>query len=110
MSDAGGPQVPERIDHYAIDRRLALGGMAEIFLATDTKTGRMVALKKILPHLGLPTEPLPRARARWIPTAPAQLEQAPASAIQVDRFCAAACWSASSAAPRTRHRILFADI
>jgi serine/threonine protein kinase len=51
MSDAGGPQVPERIDHYAIDRRLALGGMAEIFLATDTKTGRMVALKKILPHL-----------------------------------------------------------
>ena len=51
MSKAGGPPPPERIDHYTIIRRLALGGMAEIFLAADTKTGRKVALKKILPHL-----------------------------------------------------------
>ena len=51
MPDGGGPPVPERIDHYKIVRRLALGGMAEIFLAVDGKTGRRVAIKKILPHL-----------------------------------------------------------
>ena len=51
MPDGGGPPVPERIDHYKIVRRLALGGMAEIFLAVDGKTGRKVAIKKILPHL-----------------------------------------------------------
>ncbi|MGA7991666.1 MAG: serine/threonine-protein kinase, partial [Thermoanaerobaculia bacterium] len=51
MLDGGVPPVPERIDHYEIVRRLALGGMAEIFLAIDGKTGRRVALKKILPHL-----------------------------------------------------------
>ncbi|HTS01233.1 MAG TPA: serine/threonine-protein kinase [Thermoanaerobaculia bacterium] len=51
MPDGGGPPAPARIDHYRIVRRLALGGMAEIFLATDEKTGRRVALKKILPHL-----------------------------------------------------------
>ena len=47
----GGPPSPERIDHYAIVRRLALGGMAEIFLGVDERTGRRVAIKKILPHL-----------------------------------------------------------
>jgi serine/threonine protein kinase len=51
MPDGGGPPAPVRIDHYKIVRRLALGGMAEIFLATDEKTGRRVALKKVLPHL-----------------------------------------------------------
>ncbi len=51
MPDGGASAAPERIDHYTIVRRLALGGMAEIFLAVDGKTGRRVALKKILPHL-----------------------------------------------------------
>jgi Tfp pilus assembly protein PilF len=51
MSEGGGPPAPERIDHYAIVRRLALGGMAEIFLGIDERTGRRVAIKKILPHL-----------------------------------------------------------
>jgi hypothetical protein len=32
-------------------RRIALGGMAEIFEAVDEKSGRTVALKKILPHI-----------------------------------------------------------
>jgi serine/threonine protein kinase len=45
------PEIPGQIDHYRIVRRLALGGMAEIFLAEDTKSGRLVALKKILPHI-----------------------------------------------------------
>ncbi len=51
MPEGGGPPAPERIDHYKIVRRLALGGMAEIFLATDERTGRRVAIKKVLPHL-----------------------------------------------------------
>src|SRR5437763_1241052 len=55
MPEGGGPPAPERIDHYKIVRRLAPGGMAEIFLATDEKTGRRVAIKKVPPHLA--TEP-----------------------------------------------------
>src|SRR5512140_2111094 len=50
MPEGGGPPAPERIDHYTIVRRLALGGMAEIFLAVDDRTGRRVAVKQILPH------------------------------------------------------------
>jgi hypothetical protein len=43
--------MPERIDHYRIVRRIALGGMAEIFEAVDERSGRTLALKKILPHI-----------------------------------------------------------
>jgi Protein kinase domain len=50
-SEAGSSRLPERIDHYRIVRRIALGGMAEIFEAVDEKSGRTVALKKILPHI-----------------------------------------------------------
>jgi Protein kinase domain len=50
-SEAGPSQIPERIDHYRIVRRIALGGMAEIFEAVDERSGRTVALKKILPHI-----------------------------------------------------------
>ncbi|MDP3152866.1 MAG: protein kinase [Archangium sp.] len=32
-------------------KRLAVGGMAELFLAKDTRTDRMVVLKRILPYL-----------------------------------------------------------
>jgi hypothetical protein len=50
-SEAGSSRVPERIDHYRIVRRIALGGMAEIFEAVDERSGRTLALKKILPHV-----------------------------------------------------------
>ena len=50
-SEAGSPWIPERIDHYRMVRRIALGGMAEIFEAVDEKSGRTVAIKKILPHI-----------------------------------------------------------
>ncbi|MDL2717273.1 MAG: protein kinase [Acidobacteriota bacterium] len=49
--EAVSPLIPERIDHYRMVRRIALGGMAEIFEAVDEKSGRTVALKKILPHI-----------------------------------------------------------
>jgi hypothetical protein len=51
MPRGDGPAAPQKIDQYTVVRRLALGGMAEIFLATDDRTGRRVAIKKILPHL-----------------------------------------------------------
>jgi hypothetical protein len=44
-------RMPERIDHYRIVRRIALGGMAEIFEAVDERSGRTLAIKKILPHI-----------------------------------------------------------
>src|ERR1039458_355020 len=49
--EAGSSRPPERIDPYRIIRRIAARGMAEIFEAVDEKSGRTVALKKILPHI-----------------------------------------------------------
>ena len=49
--ESGSSRPLERIDHYRIVRRIALGGMAEIFEAVDEKSGRTVALKKILAHI-----------------------------------------------------------
>lgn len=39
------------LDHYRLERRLALGGMAEVFLAVDEKSHRQVAIKRILPQV-----------------------------------------------------------
>ncbi|MBL8911974.1 MAG: protein kinase [Archangium sp.] len=36
---------------YLLLKRLAVGGMAELFLAKDTRVDRMVVLKRILPYL-----------------------------------------------------------
>ena len=50
-SSSGSSRVSDRIDQYRIVRRIALGGMAEILEAVDERSGRRVALKKILPHI-----------------------------------------------------------
>src|SRR5512137_1052464 len=43
------------VDHFKIIRPLGRGGMAEVYLARDTKLGRKVALKVIRPDaLGTP--------------------------------------------------------
>jgi serine/threonine-protein kinase len=44
--------MPAVLGGYALLERIAVGGMAEVFLAT--KDGRRVALKRILPHLRVP--------------------------------------------------------
>lgn len=56
---AMGPTLSER---YQISERIAAGGSAEIFLATDRLTGGAVAVKRLRPTLT--TEPTARARLR----------------------------------------------
>ncbi len=46
-----GPQSAIPFGSYLLLKRLAVGGMAELFLAKDTRTDRMVVLKRILPYL-----------------------------------------------------------
>ena len=46
-----GPQSAIPFGSYLLLKRLAVGGMAELFLAKDTRNDRMVVLKRILPYL-----------------------------------------------------------
>lgn len=44
--------LPTRLGPYEIHSRLGQGGMGEVFAATDTTTGRRVAVKTLAAHLG----------------------------------------------------------
>jgi len=56
------------VNRYEIVRRLATGGMAEVLLARD-ETGRLVALKRVLPHLAQVTHVVDRLRVEARATA-----------------------------------------
>lgn len=51
-----------RIRDYQVEKALARGGMATVFLAKDTRDGRVVALKQILPHIAEDREFIERFR------------------------------------------------
>ncbi|HVV87065.1 MAG TPA: serine/threonine-protein kinase [Kofleriaceae bacterium] len=48
----GGDLVGQRVGHYQVEQTLGEGGMARVYVATDTNVGRRVALKALLPELG----------------------------------------------------------
>lgn len=55
LSRSSTPMSAERFGNYEILRKIAAGGMAEVFLAKQTGIGgfeRLVCIKRILPHLG----------------------------------------------------------
>jgi serine/threonine protein kinase len=46
----------DQLDHYRVESLVARSGMASIFRATDTRTGKQVALK--VPHLEVESDPV----------------------------------------------------
>ncbi len=53
MVDPKDPDLPADFGKYRLERRIATGGMAEIFLAhRHDDPGRPLVIKRILPHLG----------------------------------------------------------
>ena len=47
---SAGLEPGAMVDHYRIIRPIGAGGMAEVYLARDTKLGRKIALKIIQPE------------------------------------------------------------
>jgi predicted Ser/Thr protein kinase len=71
FSDLSPLEPGDRVGAYTIVKELGQGGMGCVYLATDTRLGRQVALKAIAPHLtGSPAE---RERLRREARAAAQL-------------------------------------
>ena len=50
-TDAAAPSPTVLAGRYRLERRVAQGGMAEVWLATDTALSRQVAVKLLKPHL-----------------------------------------------------------
>jgi serine/threonine protein kinase len=49
IADSWFLQEGEQVDHFRVERPIGRGGMAEVYLAKDTKLGRRVALKTVQP-------------------------------------------------------------
>ncbi|HUU45468.1 MAG TPA: serine/threonine-protein kinase, partial [Acidobacteriota bacterium] len=64
--------IGQTIKHYEVTERLGAGGMGEVFLATDTKLGREVALK-FLPR-EFATDPERRQRLELEATSTSSLD------------------------------------
>lgn len=56
MISEATPQSPQPFGKYLLLKRLAVGGMAELYLARDPDAQRMVVIKRILPYLAQQTE------------------------------------------------------
>ncbi|MBP2648701.1 MAG: protein kinase [Gemmatimonadetes bacterium] len=52
MPDAASRLATALADRYRIEREIGAGGMATVYLATDLKHGRQVAIKLLRPELG----------------------------------------------------------
>src|SRR5262245_36445456 len=48
--EPASPVAGDVFGRFRIIRTLAFGGMAQILLAEETRTGRLVVIKRILPH------------------------------------------------------------
>ena len=51
-SDPKSPPPRILAEHYRVERELGRGGMATVYLCTDTRTDRLVAVKLLRPELG----------------------------------------------------------
>lgn len=49
-------QAGGQLDHYYLESLAARSGMASIFRAKDTRTGRIVAIK--IPHIEMESDPV----------------------------------------------------
>ena len=57
-------------DRYRIERRVARGGMSTVYLGTDLKLRRQVALKVLHPHLADSEQAVERFEAEALPGSP----------------------------------------
>ena len=49
--DAADPLIGQQLGHYRIEARIGHGGMGVVYLASDSRLGRAVAIKALAPHL-----------------------------------------------------------
>jgi serine/threonine protein kinase len=76
--------VGSEVGHYRIERAIGFGGMGEVYLATDTKLGRPVAIKTLPP--GLSSDPALLRRFRTEAKAAASINRSISPASRSSRW------------------------